>query len=1046
MINHRTAFHANKPDFANIDVTSINRELSHSAWGVYESQAQALTCDRTASRYTLSLDGTWQFKYYDAPTDVADGFWDASFDRADWATIDVPSNWERKGFGKPIYTNVVLPWDYTAHEPQNAFPHANMTGRGVPNPPYTPAANPTGCYYRTFTLPVDWDGRDVFVLFEGVETAYYLWVNGKPVGYAQDSKLPSTFNLTSYVAAGENSIALQVMRFADSTYLEDQDYWYLSGIFRSVHLYAKPRVHIRDWKVEAIPELYRGGGTVSADVMLNRVDGYADYTVRLELFDNGGTRLAGGEGNVTDSAEYRTDGKPTAYAARIKLDVADVKLWSPEQPTLYKAVFTLLDQSGNAVDFESCRFGFKKIEVKGGVIHLNGKRLIVRGVNRHEHEPVNGRAVSVEHMRNEILLMKRLNINSVRTCHYPDSPVWYDLCDELGILVVCECNLETHAVMGQLSHDPRWAMAFVERATRMVLTHKNHACIYSWSLGNESGNGPNHAAMYGFVKAYDTTCLCQYEAGEPGPNMSDVRGNMYAPQAKIMNLLTDPTDTRPIVLVEYLYQISNAGGGMYKFGELVEKYARFQGGYIWDWQDKSLLTADGKWGYGGDFGEPITDWDCPVFMTNNGIVMPDLTPKPVALEVAHVYSPIIVEPLGQGSAWHPAASSIPTLVLKNRTHDTNTSAYAATYALREDGVIITRDTLPLPSLEPGTHAILPEIPIERKPGCEYHVDITIAYATDTAYAKAGDVVATYQFAYGCGAFRPATVSCSANTATFAQDGDGITVSGDNFAVEFDKCSGAIRKYTRGGKTLLGGGTPCFTRPMSGLDAFDDYGCRSVWKIFDEGNVSLKVERTHVAQCGDTVVVMIQSSATFAGSDYGVAATLRYTIAGDGIITLHATFDADAALGHLPRVGMEFIIPEGFEDVTYLGHGPHENYRDRLSSTQYGVHATTVADTHFAFNPPSECGGHEGCKFVSFAGGVRVSSAMPFHFDVHHSRVGDYRAAKHEQELARRPESYLHIDLAHAGIGSDMGWSTMFVEDAKVAAGHYEGTFTIAFES
>jgi beta-galactosidase len=625
-------FHFNH-EWETVETTALNRELSHVAWGAYEDEAQAATLDVTASRFRQSLDGIWKFSYKDKPS-LVEPFYGDDYSHAQWSDIRVPGNWELQGFGEPIYTNTLFPWDHFRQAPHILRPLSKDNTpevRGLPNPPHLPPENPTGCYFRTFTIPAGWEEREVFLHFKGVETACYLWINGHAVGYSEDSKLPFEFNITAFLRPGENTVALQVMRFATSTYLEDQDYWYLSGIFRSVFLMAKPKLRLVDWKIDAVSDRHHPLGTLQADVAVNQLDGFADTRVKVEVRTMADEVLAVAQASPQPRAAYRTAEQATAGTARVNLTLPDITPWTPETPVLYKVIITLLAADGSPIDHESCRVGFKRVEIENGILLLNGRRLLVRGVNRHEHEPHGGRTVSREHMEKEIRLMKQLGINAVRTCHYPDDPIWYDLCDEWGLLTICECNLETHGVMGALTHNPAWATNFLERAVRMVLTHKNHASVYSWSLGNESGTGANHAAMYGWIKEYDPTRICQYEAGQPGRNVSDVRGNMYAPPAWILNMLTDPDDTRPIILVEYLYQIRNAGGGMHHFNELLERHPRFQGGDICDWQDKCLVakTGDGTpfFGYGGDFGESVTDWECPLFMTNNGIVLPDLTPK-----------------------------------------------------------------------------------------------------------------------------------------------------------------------------------------------------------------------------------------------------------------------------------------------------------------------------------------------------------------------------------------------------------------------------------
>ncbi len=1037
-------------DWENKDVTAINREQAHSPWGAYESMQQATTCDRTLSKWVQCLDGVWQFHYCDSPLHTG-SFWEKDYDRSHFCPIQVPGNWEMQGFGKPLYTNVVMPWDHHAREKQILHPHAGKAGPGVPNPPYIPDRNPTGCYFRTFQVPGEWLERDIFIHFKGVETAYYLWVNGQAVGYSQDSKLPSEFCITPFLQEGENTLSLQVIRFADSTYLEDQDYWYLSGIYRSVYLFAKPKERIQDWKIDAIPALPFSGGRVQADVQVNRFPGFADYKVQLDILDMENHPLATGTAPIQAEAEYRSDHRPTANTARVMLEMENITPWTPETPTLYKAVFTLLAPDGLPVDFESCRIGFKKVEIQNGVVLLNGKRLIVRGVNRHEHEARHGRAVPLPHMVEEIKLMKKLNINSVRTCHYPDDPIWYDLCDEWGILLICECNLETHAVQGALSHHPGWGTAFLERAIRMVLTHKNHASVYSWSLGNESGTGPNHAAMAGWIREYDPTRLCQYEAGGPGKNISDIRGNMYATQNSILHMLTDIHDDRPIILVEYLYQILNAGGGMHKFHQLVERYPRFQGGYIWDWQDKALINTDEQgreyWAYGGDFGEELTDGT--PFMTNNGIVLPDLTPKPAGLEARQVYCPLIFEELDFDNPWI-LGGEYGRYMLKNRNLVWDSSHYRVTYAIRENGAVIQTGDAALPLLKAGEQKEYRfDMPVDKKPNCQYHVEFSVRYAQDTPFAPAEYELGLYQFALEEGPRETILASRKAAAPLQLTETDAaIRVQGEDFALAFDRQSGRIVSFLKRGRDyLLSGPLPCITRPLCGIDAQPGWGRYPLWQKTHEENTKLSLISISAHAMGASrVLVEVMQDMLFTDSGNHAPFTFRYIIHADGQVEVQADFDLPAALQDVPRVGVEIVLPEGFEALRYFGRGPVENYRDRKCAAYLGVFDSTVEKEHFPFNPPSENGGHEDTRWLSLAcscgAALHFASPTPFHFDVRHNSISDYLHARHEHQLPHRTETWLHIDAAHAGIGSDMGWSTMLVEEDRVRPGHYTLQFTL----
>lgn len=1059
-MNLYQSFH-NINDLVNINVTNINREASHSPWGAYENENQALSCERTVSRWCKCLDGDWKFNIYPSPEEVVP-FWQQDFDHADWKDIKVPGNWEMQGFSDPIYTNVSYPWSLKKAGSHVIHPFADENA--TYNPPFIPDENPTGCYFRSFVLDEDWLTRDIFIYFKGVEAAYYLWINGKEVGYSEDSKLPSEFDISKFVHAGENTIALQVMRFASGSYLEDQDYWSLSGIFRSVYLYAKPKQRIVDWKITAKPDLHIGSGTVTADVSINRFDGYANYRVKLNLYDIDGTILGSSISDVNAHAEYRSYEKPTANTARISMNIDKVKLWSPEEANLYIATITLLSPDGTEVDFESSRVGFREIKIDNGIIYLNGKRLIIRGVNRHEHCAATGRTVSMEQMLDEIKLMKRLNINSVRTCHYPDDPDWYDLCDQLGILLVCECNLETHAVNGALSHNPSWAANFLERGIRMVLTHKNHPSIYSWSLGNESGVGANHAAMAGWIKEYDPDRICQYEAGNPGKNISDIRANMYAPIKDIMQMLTDPEDTRPIVLVEYLYQIRNSGGGMQKFYELVENHKRFQGGYIWDWMDKALLnkTKDGVefYAYGGDFNESYTDEVHPGFMTNNGIILPDLTPKPVAYEVKHYYSPIIIEEVKYNSPWilDPGPCH---LLIKNRSLVFDSSYYELLYTIREDGYPIDTGDFQLPLIKAGEEAkVKLDLTYDKKPNKKYLIDLSVRYARDTAFAEKGYELACFQFSIDGGRGITTTetkgkLDSSLNAAVadlwdFKLKSDSVVIQNKkaNITVVFDNKSGLLKALKKDNlEYLISGPKECFTRPHSGIDACEGWGRFSLWNVFDENKTVSELESMDVIpSSGGTIFVETVRMVRFTDYPYINRIKALYIINADGNISATFTFVLDSSLPDLPRVGVELIIPEGFENLKYYGRGPIENYRDRKGSAILGVHESAVEKEHFPYNPPSENGGHEDTLWLSLTNsddkGIIIASDAEFHFDVHHNSIEDYKKAKHEHELIRRKESYLHIDAAHSGIGSDMGWSSFLSDDNKVLPRTYYLDFQI----
>lgn len=1040
------AFHTRR-DWENQDVTQINRERLHAPWGAYRNAAQARACDRNASDRVCSLDGTWRFHLAPAPEAVPDGFWRPGFDTAAWQPIQVPGNWEVQGFGKPIYTNVIYPFALDQAEPylqQPTTTGASVDERLLMNPPYVPRANPTGCYVRSFDLPATWQDHSVFIDFSGVESAFYLWVNGQSIGYSQDSKLPAEFEITAALQPGANTVAVQVMRWSDGTWLEDQDYWHISGIFRPVRLVAKPRIHIRDWFVQATPHTHGGGAVWKGEIFLKQAPGYADCTVRIELFDAAGTCVAQADtrANLHPGWEGRGENLLT-----FSQELAAVQTWTPETPTLYTTVLTLLAPDGQAIDHESCRTGFRRLAIENGVIRLNGVRMVFRGVNRHEHALETGRAVTREHMRQEILAMKRLNFNAVRTCHYPDDPVWYDLCDEYGICLVCEADLETHGVGAILSNDPCWAQAYLERAVRMVLVHKNHPAIVSWSMGNESLKGPNHAAMANWIRYYDPTRLVQYEAGQPEAIISDLRGNMYAQPDAIINLLADGRDLRPVVLVEYLYQIRNAGGGMYWFAELLERFERFQGGFVWDWQDKCLVArdADGQnfWGYGGDFDEDLVERTVPKHMTCNGVVLPDLQPKPVALEIKNVQAPVQIVAVDADAG---------RFRLRNRHQAGDTRAYTLTYTLRQDGKTLREGQLPMPAAQPMSDAAfeldLKVLSVDRRPGSEYHLDFRIALAVRTPWAEAGHEIYRTQFILRSAPRVPARATPAAGAAVLTTRTDEYCIAAGDVTVTFDRASGLLRGCERNGVSYATEGPrEIVYRPQTGLDTNPGWGFYDLWRPLMPDALSRQPGSIQAATLPDDSVCVETTSELVSTACAGTVRNVTaYRIAADGTIHVAVRMDIDRIFRHVPRVGIGWILPAGFDTLEWFGRGPGENYCDRQEHTLVGLYRATVADQHVAFVPPSECGGHEDTRWLRLSNpagqALHVSSPALFHFDARHASVADYWKAAHDHELPRRPETFLNLDCRHAGIGSNMGWSTAIDARHLVPASCYNFSFEI----
>ena len=1022
-------------DWENPLVVGRNKQPGHVPLGAYPDAELALTCDRRASPFVQSLNGRWKFYLAPCPGQVPDGFYRQDFDVSGWAEIAVPGNWQLQGFHDiPVYANVHYP-----------FP---------PRPPFVPKENPTGCYRTTFRLDPAWQGRNVFLLFESVDAAFYLWVNGQEVGYSQDSRLPAEFDVTPYVRAGQNTVAVQVMRYCDGSYLEDQDMWRMSGIQRDVVLYSKPHVCLRDFTVRTRFDGQYENAVLEVEAFITRAPDMTEYSVEAMLYDTNRNPVFAQpvSAHVSDGTPYRAQTK--AACATIAQEVARPRQWTAETPYLYRLVLTLKGPDGQALDFESTRVGFRQVEVRNGLVLLSGKRLVVRGVNRHEHHPERGRAVTDTDMIKDIVLMKQLNFNAVRTSHYPNHPRWYDLCDEYGLCVIDEANVETHGVYGELSNDPTWAHAYMERAIRMALRDKNHPCILFWSLGNESGLGPHHAAMAGWIRAYDPTRLVQYESGYPGPEVSDVFCPMYPNLDWVRQVLADPHEKRPMIMCEYAYAKGNSTGNFFKFWDLVDELPRFQGGCLWDWHDKALLHTNARgekfWAYGGDFGGDFdyTRHDEDPQMCCNGIVGPDLTPHPGAFEVKKVQAPVAVS----------AASASDVLAGRftvwNKYHSLDLSHLDICWELAEDGTAVQSGRLTPLALGPGQKGAL-EIPFKMPqpltPGAEYNLRIGFTLAKDTPWASKGHEVAWEQFRVPCVVPpRPVVMLAVMPDLVLRQAGDAVTVKGADFRVAFDQAQGIITGYVAHGQALVKTGpVENFYRAPTDIDLLmGNPGANALkWQAAGLDRLERSVlafEATLVN--AKTVQVRVHARLCAADKTDGIDSEIVYRVYGNGEVVLEHKVWISERLPFLPRIGLELVLPRGLDRLTWYGRGPHENYVDRKKGAAVGLHKSSVADQFTPYVYPSECGGKEDVRWLTLTdqdgAGLMVIGLDKLHFDALHYSVQDLAAARHPYELTPRDEVVLHLDGWHMGAGGDDGWTSQVHKEFLVRPGKYHYTLRL----
>ncbi|WP_169081793.1 glycoside hydrolase family 2 TIM barrel-domain containing protein [Paenibacillus sp. PL91] len=1024
-------------DWENPHVTQVNRYPMHEPYGVYESVEQALSGDRRKSKFVHCLNGTWKFKLFSRPEAVTDEFFHPDYDVSRWDDTLVPSNWELSGYGKPVYTNILYPF---RREGAGSYHEIQLKNdEYVLNPPFVPDDNLTGCYVISFDIPEHFDSRDVYIDFAGVESCFYLWLNGKFVGYSQDSKLNASFEISDYIQSGQNSLAVQVMRFGAGTYLEDQDYWHLSGIYRDVLIYAKPRMRIHDYKIETQFAGNYENAELAVTVYPNKqASCYGEAYVRLSLYDSGQKLVTQFETpKFADCVSYLQDN----YVAKVKKTITNPQLWSDEKPYLYKLVLEMIDPAGNVVDIESANVGFREVSIdQKGILRINGKRLIIRGVNLHAFCPETGRVVSTEYMREQIKIMKSLNINAVRTSHYPHAVEWYDLCDELGIYLVDEANLETHGIGGQLSSSPEWTHAYMERATRMVLRDKNHPSIILWSLGNESGFGVNHAAMYGWIKEYDKTRYVQYESLNPPANISDIIAPMYPQKGWILDVMANSEDLRPFILCEYAYAKSNSNGNFKEFWDLIYKFPRFQGGFIWDFQDKALVKYDKKGNkkfvYGGAFDEDIID-SAPD-MCLNGIVFPDLTPKPAANEIKYVQSPVQIEyfemPYDPGRKGYQ--------IYNHYTHR-DLSHLDICWELLCDGCVVEGGKLHKLTTPAGSSDSIHMPYNPSKVYGEAHLNFYAYQDEDTFYAKKGTCIYACQIEIKDSVYYLHSGDIENDSLEYEETPNQIHIYNETTDIVFSKETAEFISVKYNDQYYFTGGANNFYRPPTGIDSgvhLESPNYADEWRALGLSANQKEIKKIRVYAVPASIIIQVHC--LYHGC---IETRTNYAVGGKGIEITNTVVN-NAMVDSIPRIGLSFTFSDAWKNIKWYGRGPWENYADRKTSAFVGIYESSVEQQHAPYIVPVECGGKEDVRYLNLSTDderkVKITAAGNFHFDIHHHSIEEYDNAAYADELSPSDAVYLNIDHKHAGLGGDNGWSKNIHDEYKIVKGIYVYKITL----
>lgn len=1032
-------------DWENHHVLQINCEPVRAAFTPFHVQK---------GDCSICLDGTWKFRWTPVPDERIVEFYQTDFNDKDWVGFPVPANWEVNGYGTPIYVSAGYPFKI---DPPRVM--------GEPKVDYTTykERNPVGQYRRSFQLPAGWEARgQTFLRFEGVMSAFYVWINGERVGYSQGSMEPSEFNITNYLHAGENQIALEVYRYSDGSYLEDQDFWRFGGIHRSIHLLHTPDIRIRDYAVRTLPV-----STDYQDFILQIDPQFSVYrgmtgkgtTLQGVLKDASGREIATLKGDVEDilDLEHKAGRMNEWYPqrgprklGRMSATIKSPKRWTAETPYLYKLHLALLTAEGEVIQQVEQSVGFRSVEIRNGQLLVNGAPVRFRGVNRHEHDPRTARVMSEERMLQDILLMKQANINAVRTSHYPNVSRWYELCDSLGLYVMDEADIEEHGLRGILASTPDWHAAFLDRAVRMAERDKNHPSIVMWSMGNESGYGPNFAAISAWLHDFDPTRPVHYEGaqgagGEPDPKTVDVISRFYtrvkqeylnpgiaegedkeraenARWERLLEIAERTNDNRPVMTSEYAHSMGNALGNFKEYWDEIYSNPRMLGGFIWDWVDQGIYKTlpDGRImvAYGGDFGDkPNLKAFC-----FNGLLMSDRETTPKYWEVKKVYSPVELR-VESGE-----------LRVTNRNHHTDLSQYCCLWTLSIDGKQKDQGEITLPEVAPGESETIP-LPVSiagkkasAKATSDLRLTISFILKRDALWAKAGHEVAWEQFCIQEGALLSSKLENRGRLKVRA-DEEHLSISGSGFSIQWEKnATGSLTSLTYHGKEMLAHPadfplqpvTQAFRAPTDNDKSFGNWLAKD-WSLhqMDNPRISLDSFKHEVREDG-AVIVRVQTRNRY--KEGAIVTTSLYTILSDGTIDLKTTFQPQGILPELPRLGIAFCLSSDYNTFIWQGRGPQDNYPDRKTSAAVGLWKGSVADQYVHYPRPQDSGNKEEVRLLMLTDrhgkGIRVDAVEDvFSASALHYTAQDLYKETHDCNLKPRSEIILSLDAAVLGLGN-----------------------------
>ena len=1021
------------PEIEDPSIVETNKEPARASFFNFESKKLAKKNDPTTSDRYRSLNGSWKFNWVRDPLDRPTNFYQIDFNDSNWGEIEVPSNWELNGYGVPIYLNHPYEFSYD------------------PSPPNIPDGyNPVGSYRKEFIIPENWEGHRIVIHFGAVKSAFFIWVNGEKVGYSQGSKLPAEFDISEYVMTGNNIVALEVYRWSDGTYLECQDFWRISGIERDVYLYSEPALRVTDvWARTPLDKSFKNGLFDLEIDIRNDGDINQKISVQAELYKPSGRRVY----NKTDRITIAADSE---IKHSFKKTILDVDAWTAETPNLYIIQLTL-KKGYNVITSLSDEIGFRTIEVIDGQLLVNGKPILIKGVNRHEHDPDKGHVISKDLMEEDIRLMKEFNINTVRTSHYPSDPYWYDLCDRYGLYVIDEANIESHG-MGYhpdrtLGNKPEWYLAHFTRIQRMVERDKNHPSIIMWSMGNEGGDGVNFIACANWIRSKDPSRPVHYERAEDRDHV-DIYTPMY-PGVEWLKKWAGKKHERPLIMCEYMHAMGNSLGGMSDYWDLIRKEPQLQGGCIWDWVDQGLRkkSEDGKefFAYGGDFGPPDTPSDGNFLI--NGLVQPDRKPNPHFFEAKKAYQNFLVRSVGIDDL---------LIEITNEHFFTNSKEFLISWKLRVNGETIQSGKFKDLDLAPqeSKRVLVPLSELNMEPLTEYFLEIEFRLKEDKGLLKAGHLIAWEQlpivnYATIKKDLKPEQITYLDQVASFKslrESDDNVVILGETFEVVFSKREGTLESWSVNGKQyLLDGPTPNFWRTPTDNDFGNNMPERmAVWRKASDNQQVNEIKVTSTKNFAGIQVL-------FNYPDLNSTGKMIYSIYGDGRILITHDFDpSDANLPDLPKFGTRMSIPKEFNNMTWFGRGPHENYIDRRSSAKVDIFSGKVLEQYHPYVRPQENGNKTDVRWATFANengegimfsgflSLNASRFKPENFDdgFDRSKAGTLKAprktkkAMHTTDLVKQELIHIDIDHIQMGVAGENSWGAQPLKKYRIEPKKY----------